>query len=172
MFWGIWNKRYLNLFCILNYIYSSFSKSMCCKKFNSIIKNYFCLNFKDLGIYTLRILEINETLRLLESENLCHLAMQKINSLNLILGNFMIFGYLRLISFSIERTDKNLFSVPSLSRLNFILSRFKTRLAVIGFRDVGRCLLVMDDLSCNQLLHYFIGTTIDCLDTGIHISSG
>ena len=134
LFWGIWN-----LFCTVIYIYSSFSKSMYCKKFNSIIKNYFCLNFKNLSIYTdsmdvwvwvnsgswwwtgrpgmlrfmgsqrvghdwatelnwkhlysFRILEINETLRLLESENLCHLAKQKINSLKLILGNFMIFGF-------------------------------------------------------------------------------
>lgn len=65
---------------------------------------------------------------------------------------------------------ENMFSVSSLTRLRFILSRFKTRLAVIGFQDVGRCLFVSDDVSGNQLLHYFVGTTIDWLNSGIHVS--
>lgn len=103
----------------------------------------------------------------------------KNEKLNLVLENFRIFEFKvfpttvlisYLISLPIERAYKNMFSISSLARLHFILSRFKTRLVVIGFQDVGRHLLVMDDLSCNQLLHYFVGTTIDCLNSGIHIS--
>lgn len=99
------------------------------------------------------------------------------------LENFRIFGFKGFFShcvnlifafeffFFYKRTSENMCSVFSLSRLHFILSRLKTRLVVIGFQDVGRCLFVSDDVSGNQLLHYFIGTTIDWLHSGIHVSS-
>lgn len=65
---------------------------------------------------------------------------------------------------------KTPFQFPCLSRLRFIFSRSESRLAVIGFQDVGRCLVVTDDLSCNQVSHYFIGAAIDWLNSSIHIS--
>lgn len=85
---------------------------------------------------------------------------------------FVLILYLHLIFFffSCKTAHENMFSVSSLSRLRFILSRSKTRLVVIGFQHVGRCLFVSDDVSGNQLLHYFVGTTIDWLNSGIHVS--
>lgn len=135
--------------------------------------------FKHLCFF--RILGESETRRLLESEKSSPFSYVKnYKSSKSYVGEFwnlffslcvnLIFAFDFFFFFSVRQHMKTCFVFPPCP--GFILSRSKTRLVVIGFQHVGRCLFVSDDVSGNQLLHYFVGTTIDWLNSGIHVSSG
>lgn len=79
--------------------------------------------------------------------------------------------YNSFISFSVTIIHKTSFTIPPPFPGSTLSQVYLNRIScdVVGFQDVGRCLAVTDDLSCDQLFHDFVSTTVDRLNSSIHI---